>query len=268
MKKYLIVSLFLVLFAQGVNLGALEEHVGVGSIQWETMQFQTTGYGAGISAEGTLMAVRKNAQKHAEEDALKNAMSSLSLVQVDAQKNVGQLIQEDESLKAEVERHVREFQVKDLVHYSDGAVKVSVSFSILKLLPHILHREPDGEPLRAVPKGGSEKYSGLLVVAAGLPFAPLLSPRIIAEDGSLVYSSEFLSGAVLGRLAPVAYFDGLEEAKRAERFGKTPLVVRAIRLEGRDALVIPSNEVRDLLEGKLRGNFLEEARVGIVLSSS
>lgn len=248
-------------FAQGV-----EEHLGVGSLQWDTLQFQTLGTGVGISAEGSLAVARKNAQKRAEEDALKNALANLALVQVDAQKNIGRLMQENETLKAEIERHVREFRVKDLVYYSDGAVKVTVVFSLLKVLPHLLRREADSPPPRPIAVGGADKYTGMVVVASGLPFTPLLSPRIIAEDGTLVYSADFLSGAILGRFAPVAYYDGLDEAKRAERFGRNPLVVRAIRLEGRDTLVVSSNEVRDLLEGKWRANFLEEARVGIVLS--
>lgn len=268
MKKGFVMGAALFGLLWALRLNALEEHVGAGAIQWDTLQFQTTGWGAGAASEGGLVAARKAAQKHAEEDALKNALASLALVQVDAQKNIGVLMREDDALKTEIERHAREFRVKDLVHYSDGAVKVSVSFSMLKLLPRIFHRDLNSAPSRTLPKGGAERYSGMLVVAAGLPFSPLLSPRIIAEDGSLVYSADFLPGGVLARTAPVAYFDSLEEAKQSERFGKTPLVIRAIRLEGRDALVVPSNEVRDLLEGKLRVNFLEEARVGVVLSGS
>lgn len=84
--------------------------------------------------------------------------------------------------------------------------------------------------LPAVTTSGS--YTGVIVDATGLGADRALWPRLLDQDGSVLYGNYDLSDDFLYNEGAVQYATSLEEAKGLSRAGSNPLVVKASATQG------------------------------------
>lgn len=126
---------------------------------------------------------------------------------------------------------------------------------------------PDGVELVPYEDSGAPVFTGLLVDARGLDFRPALFPRVITEAGREVYGPAFAAEEAAVTEGLAGYYRTRNEALLDGRTGSNPLVVRAIRVEGRnpcEAVISDADAAR--AHGSSR--FLEKlarCRVGVLV---
>ncbi len=107
-----------------------------------------------------------------------------------------------------------------------------------------------------------EKYSGLIIDAEGLKIERSMSPRILDEDGNVVYPDQAYipdPDTVLDK-GILDYSSSLEKSKRA---GEKPLVIKATKSDFKDVYI--SNEDAALIrKANKRAKFIETWQVCIL----
>ena len=115
-----------------------------------------------------------------------------------------------------------------------------------------------------------EPHTGLLIDARGLELQPCLAPRILSEDGGVVYSPAFVERGYATYRGLAGYEKDLEQARTNERLGGTqarPLIVKALGVTGQ----YQTDPVIDWEDGILVGladtqhRFLSQCRVIFLL---
>ncbi len=112
------------------------------------------------------------------------------------------------------------------------------------------------------------RYTGVIVDASGLGFAPALSPRLVAKDtNAQVYGPQSLAPQYLSLQGFVGYSESLQLAKAESRVGSAPLVVRAIGATGQrkgDLLVSKRDAERILVANRQSGVLRQGAFIVVV----
>lgn len=125
----------------------------------------------------------------------------------------------------------------------DGRIRPLDGITRSELAGIVARGLPSGEGART----GRESYTGLLVDCTGLEMHRSRCPKVVAEDGRLVYPSmaHIPSPDYVERHGMASYTDGDCDQKRV---GARPLLVKALGVTGpaRDVAVI-SNSDRDLI---------------------
>jgi hypothetical protein len=125
-------------------------------------------------------------------------------------------------------------------------------------------QQEDTEQPAAEEQRQSRTFTGLIVDALELNIKPALYPRILTEDGEVVYDLQSADPNATVEEGLVDYRKSLAEAKKAPRVGDNPLVVKATQASGKykTDIVISKADATSLYQnGK---NILREARVVVV----
>jgi hypothetical protein len=125
---------------------------------------------------------------------------------------------------------------------------------------------PPGVTLIPLETGDAPAYSGVLIDARGLDLSPALFPRVVNEDGRVVYGPEFFLPNYAAERGPVAYYDNLSAAQADDRVGFDPLRITAMRVSGRNSSnpVISNSDARKLHGSVENLKLLERCRVVII----
>jgi len=123
------------------------------------------------------------------------------------------------------------------------------------------------QPQMHTPPAGNQVFTGLIVDARGLGVKPALAPRILDENGNVVYGTQNVSREYALQIGVVGYEKDVNRARRNERVANNPLIVKAVRVEGpnRTDVVIRNADADRIRQLAQRLKFLEECRVMMVL---
>lgn len=234
-----------------------------GSVDWQAKVVKCTGSGAANlrDAGGNPAVARIGAEKAAKLDALRNCMETLRGVQVQSGQTVGAAIASDSALAGRVEGLVRGFRVVGKPRYfSDGGVEMDVEVPLEGALSDVLVPKAEPRPPKAE---GPPAGTSLVVDARGQKVFPALAPRIVDESGKEIYGPATLGEAGRRAGGAAGYAPDLETAKASmkDRVGDSPLVLKAVRVEGSDVVVSSADAAA--LAGK-NLSFLAEAKVVIL----
>jgi len=129
-----------------------------------------------------------------------------------------------------------------------------------------LHIQNGSLPLVRALKPG-EPFTGLVVVATGLDARPAMLPRIVAENGDVLYSGRIASPRYIRQVGLMGYQSSLPKALQLDRIGENPLVVRARSVAGQyHADYVLSDGDADLVRRAAgKNDFLKQCRVAAVL---
>jgi TolB-like protein len=117
-------------------------------------------------------------------------------------------------------------------------------------------------------KSDSESWTGLVVDASGLPLQRAMGPRILDEDGHVLYpdpghvpSTEFLEDRGM-----VAYVQAGQDTPRS---GSRPLVVRVMGVTGpaREDVIVSNEVAEQIRQADQSGGFFARWAVSIVLGA-
>ncbi len=234
---------------------------GAGGPDWQNEVIKATGAGAPDLHAPSPAAARLGAENAAKLDALRNILAKVKGVQVAGGQSVGDKMASDASLSGRIEGSVRNFKITDKRYFNDGGVEVDVEVRMADVISELLG-SPDTRAA-ALPSSGPASNSGLVVDAKSLKVQPGLAPRIVDESGKAVYGPEVVSADWMKKQGVAAYLKSLDDAKKSDRVGDKPLVVKALKANGTDVVI--SNKDADALRNP-HGNvsFLSEGRVIIV----
>lgn len=241
---------------------AVVERLQHGEVNWTDKTVRATGSGAPNLKLPNVAAIRLNAERAAELSAYKNILEALKGVRITATALGGDRLDQTQ-IRAQVEGVIRGCKKVDTRYFSDYGVDVVVQCPLDGALAAMLSPQTEYKPIEVK---GDKSITGVIIDTGALSLKPSLSPRVVTEDGSEVYSQAVVKPSFLQKNGAVAYFASVDQAKKSDRIGDQPLVVTAVGLSG------DSTEVRISAADaeKIRGAnqwFLAEGRVALATKS-
>lgn len=234
----------------------ITEKLDHGEVNWTEKTVMATGSGAPDLKLQNVAAVRLNAERAAKLAAYRNILEAIKGVRITASILGGEQLGQ-EQIRTQVDGIVRGCKTVDTRYYSDYGVDVVVKCTLDGGLATAL---APPKAFKAVEGTGEKKYTGLIVDAVGLKAKPALAPRLMGPDGVELYAQEMVKPAFLRKHGPAAFVRTVESAKRAERVGATPLIIKAAALGQADSDVRISADEAAKLAG-IDLTFLAEGRV-------
>ncbi len=272
-RLYLITFMALVgvLLALGVVTASSVVDVSVkvstetGYVNWSDGLVAATGMAVAPTNIRTAAQGKLLARRGAIVDAQRQLVETLGSVRVDAETSLVNMMAND----------VVRTKISGLLHGSfvipgsetwDGEIyAVEVGLNMRGLLPVVY--EERKVKFRVSETTRFTEYTGLVIDARGLRFAPQIMIDIRDEDGRLIYGAAeaYYEPAVSKGL--VSYCSALEIARNDPRVGTNPLVVRAERVSGRyqDSLVLSRSDSHRLLNLLSDTDVFADCRVIIVV---
>ena len=260
-------------------------HAEPGSIDWSKRVIRATGQGAPDLNAANIAVARLGAERAAKLDALRNILETLKGVSVASGQTAGDVFA-DAAVKAKVEGVCKGFKIiEPKRYYSDGGVEMDVEMPIDAVAGILIDKaapaKPPEAPKVSPPKGelpppvpdkeksagiiAPEKPTGLVIDARGLKATPAFAPRVFDEAGKEIYGPAIVSREAALKTGVAGYATDLEKAKKDERVGPSPAVIKAIKLAnaGKSDLVIAARDAAGIV-GPTDNRALAEGRVIIV----
>lgn len=196
----------------------------------------------------------------------------------------------DSNLRMVVQTRVKNARVLQVnrSQFSDGSIWVEVTLGMNLYGDNGLIRPsldwqsrrpvkplPAEEPLSLKPKAtpeaaaeAHEAYTGLIIDASGLGAAPAMLPRVLTEDGEVLYGGGEVDKSYVVRQGIMGYQRSLAKARGLERVGSNALVVRAKAVSGQNRcdLVVSRADALKIRAAAAGRNFLKECRVVAVVN--
>jgi hypothetical protein len=214
---------------------------------------------------------REMAKRAATVVARRNLMEIVQGIHVDSMTTVKNYMVEKDVINNKVQGIVKNSRIIKEQKFPDGFWQVTVEMPLrgelqAAVIPNALGR-PSPIPFENPESSENLIYTGLVVIAKGLDVQEALSPKILMEDGRVVYGVEWVNQETVKDQGLVGYVRGIPTAKSHERVTAKPFVVEALRLAGesKTGLVISDADAQTLHIVPERLEFLQNARVLVVL---
>lgn len=243
--------------------GRVTVPLAAGQVDWTTGAVRSsaraeTASGSGRPAPG---ATAFASAVHAARQRLLEAIGQLRL---DAGRTVDSVLQETRDKRQTLEELVATAEVVQTRYLPRGAVESTVQVALFGRLTALLW--PDtASPALSGAEATSAVYTGIVIDARGLALQPALFPRILDEDGQVLYAPANVHAEVAMQRGYVAYASAFDSPQIEARIGKNPLSLRARRVSGpaRVDVVMSRADVSQLQLAAVR-LLLAQCRVVIV----
>jgi hypothetical protein len=116
----------------------------------------------------------------------------------------------------------------------------------------------------ATPSEPGKPYTSVIIDATGLGLERCMSPKIRRADGSEVWGTVKVDPDYVQEHGIVGYARSLDEAKKSDRCGSNPMIIKAIARAGgkfRSDPVISNPDADLLLAENKKGKFLDKFNV-------
>ena len=248
---------------QGKN-GDVVQKVDHGEINWSKNMITATGSAAANLKDGPVPVARLNAERAATLDAYRRILETFKGIRIDGDRNVADLMSNG-TIRSKVSGVIRGAQRVDTRYYSDGSVDVVMQMPLDEKLTSALNIKP--KKAKKVSTSGAKTFSGLVINAKGLSAEPSIAPQIVDEKGKAVYSAAVVSDDGLREGGIAMYESDVAQAKDETLVGKSPLVVKALRLKkgSKTDLVISNADADKLRDSSIDMSFLKQGKVVIVM---
>lgn len=238
---------------------SVQEDLGPATVDWTKYQLVAVGRCDPRASSEPLDRVRRDCLREAEADAEGKLAEALSALPLSANQSAGDRMRSDGAVAAAVLRHRKEFRVRDVLHFTHGGVRLTVELDLLPVLDQLIGAGDDKQaPVEWNRKPGS--HTGLVIELGNLAFSPLLAPRLVSEDGQTLFHAEWVEAEAITERGAVGY-SVHGDGSISERVGKKPFRLEALRIQGRDTIVLPSLAMRQIWNGEEGLRFLQEGRV-------
>lgn len=258
--------------------GMVEVTFENGTVDWSNGVIRAVGLGVPPDNAVNATHAHEMAKRAGRVVALRNLLEIVEGIHVDSHTLVKNYMVESDTINTKVQGLVHGARVTEEKGLPDGSYQVTVEMKISgdfqrTVLPP---REHEPDPLKFVAQAtsnfGSRSpdiliYTGLIVDAQGLEVQQTLSPKLLMEDGRVVYGSEWVDPEVIQQTTVVAYVNNIPSAKTHQRVIAEPLVVKALRVDESNPsdLVISDADAQTLHGIPDHVSFLKKAKVLVVL---
>ena len=262
------------------------QQVDNGAMNYSNGFVVATGIGA-ISplAQNPGMA-RATAVRAAKVDAMRNLLEAVMAITVSSETTVRGAAIENDVVKTSVEGMVRGARMRDIdgdgrgsnsdIRYlSDTSIEIEMEVHMSGISEVILPPAgyapapvAGGAPAPAapsVPRPGT--VTGLIVDARGLGLRPAMSPKIVDQNGGVVYGAGNFTREFAVKFGVAGYSKNLEQAQQDPRVVGNPLVVKGVGVQGANKadLVLAVGDVSRVKGAESSGKFLSNCKVMILI---
>ena len=270
MKKLFILISFSLIFGQSSFVG---EQLEKGSINYTDRKIQATGIGYVPDNMINAATARRSATRIAKVDAMRNLVEIVNGITVDSETTMGDAMFDD-VIKTKVRGLIRgAVQVGDVKYLSDTSIEVT--FEVPMSGVSEIMASPEGF-LPAVAAGTAtadaaapttSAITGLIIDARGLGIRPAMSPRILDQNGGVVYGPGNYTREYSIQNGVAGYAKGLDKAQTDDRVKGNPLVIKGVATSGANKadVVIGNSDVMKIQSANTTGGVLRDCRVLFIL---
>ena len=262
------------------------QQVDNGAMNYSNGFVVATGIGA-ISplAQNPGMA-RATAVRAAKVDAMRNLLEAVMAITVSSETTVRGAAIENDVVKTSVEGMVRGARMRDIdgdgrgsnsdIRYlSDTSIEIEMEVHMSGISEVILPPAgyapapvAGGAPAPAAPAAPRPgTVTGLIVDARGLGLRPAMSPKIVDQNGGVVYGPGNFTREFAVKFGVAGYSKNLEQAQQDPRVVGNPLVVKGVGVQGANKadLVLAVGDVSRVKGADSSGKFLSNCKVMILI---
>ena len=264
------------------------QQVDNGAMNYSNGFVVATGIGA-ISplAQNPGMA-RATAVRAAKVDAMRNLLEAVMAVTVSSETTVRGAAIENDVVKTSVEGMVKGARMRDIdgdgrgsnsdIRYlSDTSIEIEMEVHMSGISEVILPAAgfapapaptAGGAPAPAAPAAPRPgTVTGLIVDARGLGLRPAMSPKVLDQNGGVVYGPGNFTREFAVKFGVAGYSKNLEQAQQDPRVVGNPMVVKGVGVQGANKadLVLAASDVSRVKGADSSGKFLSNCKVMILI---
>lgn len=274
---FLVQGLMTVRGQESAGPAGIVENVGMtGTINWSRGIIEAVGIGAPPQRFMGKPQARPMALRAAQLDAYRKLLEVTRGVRVNAATLVADFAVESDEIRTEIEGIIKGTQIANIEYLSDGTVEVTLRMDFRDGLSRTVLNQvmPKADPASTdVGKSARDAtaeaspYSGLVVDARGMGARPAMAPGILNEKGAEIYGAMQVDREQALQQGVSGYARDLAAARNNPRVADSPLIVKALRVEGpgRSNVVISNDDADRILAASGTPSFLKKCRVMIVL---
>lgn len=273
--QVLTVVLVLMFISSSSFSSGLDEQIEKVTINWGKKIVQAKGTGLGKTL----------ACRVAKTDAYRNLAGAIYGIKVTSEKTIDDLGNENTEVKSQISGLIDGGQFISEKENSEGngscevilEIKLTGEESIAQLLTTTIANKEKSilkdkkiniislPSPPAKPAVGS--YSSLIIDATKSKVQPVIHPKIIAEDGNIIYSIFNLNIDSAVKKGIVDYTDSLENAKKSTRAGSKPLIINAISSAGTYSgdIIVTAKDANSILKLNEKSGFLQNLKVIVII---
>ncbi|MBW2340256.1 MAG: hypothetical protein JRF50_07910 [Deltaproteobacteria bacterium] len=204
------------------DCGSIADKISHGEILWTENAIIVQGTAAPnlSDPDKPVSAIKREAQRAATLDAYTKVAGILAGISVTSDT----LAADSPEVISRIEAYVQHSKICKAKYYADGGVDIVVKVPLT------------GELAKALlPLAGSNvatsksEFTGLVVDASDLPFAPALAPRLLDPSGSVLFSQGSVRVEVIEKQGAVKYVQS-PRAVNKDFVGTKPLKIKAVGL--------------------------------------
>jgi len=234
--------------------GAVTEQNDFGQVNYSERVVTATGMGAVPANATNVGAARLNAIRAAKVDAWRNLIEAVKAVRVTSETTISNNMVANDIIRTNVEAMIRGAQMVGEVKYlSDSSVEVVMSVPMSGIMDVIMPIDPlgtppgaaggalppgfevataDAPPAPATPAIPGQPITGLIIDARGLGIMPSMSPRILGQNGAVLYGpGKYPREFAIGQ-GVVGYQKNPEAAQADSRVAGNPVTLKGIGKSG------------------------------------
>ncbi len=279
MKRISIVFclMFSIIYSQygyGVIPGAVVEETDNGAINYSQGIVTATGIGSIPEYAVNAGQARAMAIRAAKVDARRQLIELVNGITLTSETTMRNRMA-DEVVKEKVSGLIRgAYQVGDVRYLSDTSVEVTMAVSLSGISEIVIPTEgfnatppPPPSPSTTPPTAATSAYTGIIVDARGLGVRPALAPRLLDQNGGVVYGPGNYTREYAITNGVAGYSKSLEAAREDMRVKGNPLIVKAVSVSGANKadVVIANADVMKIKSADASNGVLRDCRVLILL---
>ena len=249
-----------------------------GCIDWANGVFYAVGFGVPNMKFKSAAQRNYSAQVAAEQVAMRNLLRLVETTLLDSETTVQDGMLESDRIRTKIKGQIRQVQMMGAPRYmSDGSVSVTMKMQMREVIK-VLAEDPRIKAFSApheiqAPQAlgsastASGVFTGLLIDARGTEISPALSPKVLNEDGDVIYGFADVDRQFSLEQGMMGYLKDPQAARSNERIKDRPFEIKALHSSGKNNadLVISNADGVRLRQMNREQSFLREARVMVVL---
>ena len=214
------------------------ERLTQGEVNWTEKTIIATGSGSPDKTLPNVAAIRQASEKAATLAARKNLLKALDGLRLSGDVLASSKLS-SKPIRTQIESIVQNCKTSDTRYFSDYGVDVVLKCPLDGALAMVLAPPDKQKPLRTA---GKRQFTGLIVDAVGLKAKPALIFKVLKPDGTALYSGEYVKPNFFRNFGTASYTRSIEGAKKDQKVGDNPLVIRATGLNVTGTEVTVSEE--------------------------
>jgi len=272
---FILSSLALGQYGYGVVPGAVVEETENGAINYTQGIITATGIGSIPEYAVNAGQARAMAIRAAKVDARRQLVEMVNGITLTSETTMRNRMA-DEVVKEKVAGVIRgAYQVGETKYLSDTSVEVAMAVSMsgiseivipvsTTVTPPSLLPQPEGVTAQPAQTG---PYTGIIIDAKGLGVRPAMAPKIVSQNGTVVYGPGNYTREYAIQFGVAGYSKSLETAAEDMRVKGNPLVIKAVSVQGTNMadLVVSGQDGWQMQSAEQKYSVLKDCRVLILL---